>query len=356
MPELPKKIGVAADLAGCPNRCRHCYLGNGPNGRLDRDVLRQAADALWKWSRPGATEPYFHQVDVASWYREPDFSDDYRGFYEIERELSRRAPRRYELLSVWRLARDEGYAAWAKERGPRICQITFFGMEELTDRLTGRQGAFRDARAATQRLLGVGMVPRWQVILTRPGLPDLSSLLRTAKELDLTNRVADLGERFDMFCHPPGPDGEAWQLEDVRIEEADLAAIPGELMESTRRHFGGKIEWQPEARLVHEVLAGRRIPPTIPSETWFFVNAELDVFSNYGDLTPPWRLGNMQRDGWDNILRSFEEERPPALWTTLQAADAELARRFGRKESLHLYSPGDAKSRWVRLACGAMSS
>jgi hypothetical protein len=311
------------------------------------------AEVLWKWSRPGTAEPYFHQVDASSWYREPDFSNDYRELYEVEKELSRREPRRSELLSVWRLARDEGYASWAKAHGPRTCQITFFGMEEMTDRLTGRRGAFRDAMTATQRLLDVGMIPRWQVILTKPGLPDLPQLLQTASKLDVRNRVADLGERFVMFCHPPGPDGEAWSLEDDRIEESDLKAIPDELTESTRRHFGGKIEWQPEGKLVHEVLAGRSIPPTIPSQTWFFVNAELDVFSNYGDLTPPWRLGHLPRDGWDAILKGFEEEKPSALWTTLHAVDSELAERFGRKEGLHLYSLGDAKTRWIRLACSA---
>ena len=78
MAVLPRHVGVAVDLAGCPNRCRHCYLGHGPNGRLPASVLRRVSGTFWTWQRPGTTKPYFEQVDITSGYREPDFSDDYR--------------------------------------------------------------------------------------------------------------------------------------------------------------------------------------------------------------------------------------------------------------------------------------
>jgi len=42
VPALPEEIGAAVDLAGCPNRCRHCYLGRGPERKLPRDVLCEA--------------------------------------------------------------------------------------------------------------------------------------------------------------------------------------------------------------------------------------------------------------------------------------------------------------------------
>ena len=203
MPELKKTIGVALDMAGCPNRCRHCYLGAGPNGQLSTDVLREVADAFRHWSRPGEGGPFFEQVYVSSWYREPDYRDDYRRLYELERELSRAEPRRYELLSIWRLARDPAYAAWAKEVGPRTCQITFFGLEAVTDYFYRRPGAFRDALTATERLLAVGMVPRWQVFLTRPGLPDLPALMDLARDLRLRERVAESAPSSSSSVIPP---------------------------------------------------------------------------------------------------------------------------------------------------------
>jgi len=347
VPGLPEEISVAVDLAGCPNRCRHCYLGHGPNGQLSPDVLREVAEAFWGWMREGDTEPYFKQVDVSWWYREPDFADDYRELYELQRELSRREPRRYELLSVWRLARDKSYATWAKEHGPKRCQITFFGMEKRTDEFTGRRGAFRDNLIATERLLAVDMIPRWQVFLTKPGLANLDDLMRLMDRLRLRERVADLGEEFVVFAHPPAPQGAGRDLEDVLIEPADLGRIPEDLIQATRRHFSGVIEWEPESAIVQRVLRGDRIPAYSPPEVWFFVNADLDVFPNWGEVAPWWRLGNFRQDGLSPILDVFEKDGNAGLWASYHVDDGWLARQFGRPESRKLYCPCDLKGRWV---------
>jgi len=29
-----EKITACLDMYGCPNRCKHCWLGNTPNGKL----------------------------------------------------------------------------------------------------------------------------------------------------------------------------------------------------------------------------------------------------------------------------------------------------------------------------------
>ena len=41
-----KKITLALDLAGCPNRCRHCWLGWGPNGGLSREELERYLNSI----------------------------------------------------------------------------------------------------------------------------------------------------------------------------------------------------------------------------------------------------------------------------------------------------------------------
>jgi len=188
MPALRKTVGVAFDLAGCPNRCRHCYLGIAPNREGRRAFLQELASAFWSWKPSGDAEPYFAQVDIGSFYREPDFADDYKELYDLERELSRREPRRFELLSIWRLARDEEYAPWAREHGPRTCQISFFGMAEVNDYFFRRRGAFEDNLKATERLLSVGMIPRWQIFLTKPGMRALEPLVGLIHKLRLRER------------------------------------------------------------------------------------------------------------------------------------------------------------------------
>jgi hypothetical protein len=346
---LPQQIGVAVDLAGCPNRCRHCWLGNGPNGRLGRRVLTEAAEAFWSYTRPGQDGPYFTQVDVSSSYRDPDFSDDFRELHELCSRLSRREARRYELLSIWRLARDQSYGPWLKQHNPPIGQITFFGAEAMTDHFHRRRGAFADNLLATQRLLELGMIPRWQVFLTKPNLGDMDGLARLIDQLELRRRVADLGSEFDVYCHIAGPEGEAWHLEDVRIEEADLARVPAELMEATRRHFGGKLTWESEGVLVGKVLAGMEIPPEQPAETWFFVNAERDVFPNCGHLDDHWRLGRLGRDSVATMMQRFESNATPGLAAMHGADRRDLARRSGRRDGRRLYAPSDLLSRWLHL-------
>lgn len=348
MPDLRKTVGVAVDLAGCPNRCRHCYLGIGPNRRLSPDVLREVAAAFWNWTRPGEDEPYFQQVYVSSDYREPDFSDDYRQLYELERELSRSEPRRYELLSIWRLARDPDYAEWAREVGPRVCQISFFGLEEVNDCFYRRTGAFRDCLKATERLLDAEMIPRWQIFLTKPGMADLDGLMDLIADLRLRERVAELGTEFPLFCHIPGPDGEGRDLEDVRIERSDVVRIAKPLMEATEKHFGQPVDWITEKALTQRVFEGQVIEPYIPEEAWFFVNADLEVFTNYGgEVSDLWRLGNFRRDSLDLMFEKFENDCAPGLWATFHISDWELAERFSKGDDQRLYCPGDIKSLWT---------
>jgi wyosine [tRNA(Phe)-imidazoG37] synthetase (radical SAM superfamily) len=31
-----ESLGVAVDMAGCPNNCRHCWLGKQKNGNMNR--------------------------------------------------------------------------------------------------------------------------------------------------------------------------------------------------------------------------------------------------------------------------------------------------------------------------------
>lgn len=39
MPVLDsRQVAVALDMAGCPNRCRHCWLGNMPNERVEENT------------------------------------------------------------------------------------------------------------------------------------------------------------------------------------------------------------------------------------------------------------------------------------------------------------------------------
>ena len=55
----------------------------------------------------------------------------------------------------------------------------------------------------------------------------------------------------------------------------------------------------------------------------------MDVFSNYGDLTGAWRLGNFKRDAFESTVGAFESDAAPAFEAAFHTPAVELARRFG---------------------------
>lgn len=100
------ELGIAVDLNGCPNRCRHCYLGSPGNIRRPHEQLRSVVGLFRAFVNSDANRTPVRRLAVRSWCWEPDYSDDYRELYALEKELGDSGPYRHELLSVWRLATD----------------------------------------------------------------------------------------------------------------------------------------------------------------------------------------------------------------------------------------------------------
>jgi hypothetical protein len=352
-------IGLAFDMHGCPNRCRHCYIGIPAlaSGRITEDDVRWTVGRFRAFRRPGKSLPLWRKLRVSTSVREPDYGDDYRRLHDLENELSDLPSLRprWELLSVWRLARDPEYAAWAHSIGVRVCQMTFFGLEKVTDWAYRRRGAFRDLLVATERLLAAGIRPRWQWFFTKRILPDLPGLIALTQELRLRERCEALGGEFTLFMHCPGPDGEAWHLEHLRPTAADLEQVPTWLREQSECHIGRPLG-EPEGRITH-LLYGECRPTSTAigdqvgghNHLWFQIVPGFDVYSNLGGLTSAWRLGNLETDGVAGIIDTLENDRAPALQAYFRIPVSELARRYGRPRGRRLYVPDDLKSRWALM-------
>ena len=333
------QLGIGFDMHGCPNRCRHCWLGSAGNATLSE------ADVRWGVAQ---FRRYIHQecssiqkLSVATSFREPDYRDDYRYLYDLELELSDGPPDRYELLSIWRLARDENYAAWAKSVGPDTCQISFFGLQKTNDWFYRRKGAFEDALTATQHLLKVGMKPRWQIFLTRELLPELDALLNLTDRYQLRERVRDLGGAFQIFLYLPGPDHEGRKIENLRPLACEVADLPETILASTRQHLQTKTLWQTEKTWIQEILSSdkpRNDEIRIPETLWFFICSNWDVYSNVGTLEPWWRLGNLKKDSVKSIFSRFENNDIPGLQVLYHDCAHDLATRYGDPEGQKIYS------------------
>ena len=336
-----REMGVALDMHGCPNRCRHCWLGNASKGHMTEDDLRWAAAQFRSYVKEGETKPFIEKLEVNSAFREPDFSDDYERLHELASELGDVPPTRHELLSVWRLARDPKYAEWARRIGPDTCQISFFGMGETNDWFYRRKGAFDDCIRATERLLEIGMKPRWQLFLTKRIIPELGDLLKIRDRF---------GGEFPIFMHPPGPEGEGRKIYHLSAMLEDTKLIPAEIVEASKAHLNKENLWTTEAEQ-YDLRMSKEFGPMdgMTGKRWFFVQPNYDVYSNIGTLEPWWRLGNLRTDPIGLIFDNFENDRPLGYRINRDVPQKKLALRFGNPDSQAVVNGVEGK--WLAEWC-----
>ena len=341
MPHITERsVGLAFDMNGCPNRCRHCWLGPGSQDRLSESDVRWGAGELKKSFRQ--SDNPVEAFSVATWFREPDHSDDYRHLFELETELSDTEPERFELLSIWRLANDPEYAEWAQAIGTRKCQITLFGMEDTTDWFYRRKGAFRDALTATERLTQVGIKPRWQVFLTTKLLSETHAFTDLMDSHGLLHQDSD---EHEVFLHLPGPDYEARRIEQYRPEISQTGDLPAVLLSSTRKHFHTDTLWYSEEDLLKQIIheenePGERV--SLPDKLWLFICSNWDVYSNIGTLEKWWLLGNLKEDGARAILDAYEMNGNMGLQALFSVSEKYLAYRYGNPGGKKIYSNAES--------------
>ena len=220
-------ITLCLDMKGCPNRCRHCWMGWGPNGDMpEEDLAAAAADFA----------PFAENLELHDWDREPDYSDRYRERWELCRRLSgpRPHPPHFELASVWRLVRDGSYAPWLAGLGVEAVQLTLFGGEETTDWYTGRKGAYREILRAIEILLQNGIAPRIQAFASKRNLSELSQVEALMESLDLDRRCREIGREFACFVHQGSCDGKNMAFYNEWVTPEDLEQIPDRLAAASR--------------------------------------------------------------------------------------------------------------------------
>jgi hypothetical protein len=344
-------LGVAVDMAGCPNNCRHCWLGNQNNGNMSICEFREIAAQFKDWKDENGKA--ITNLGFSTWHREPDYRDDYRELWELEKELSSPGMvKKFELLSIWRLARDEGYAKWAAEvfrthaeNKKPVCQISFFGMEESTDWGVNRKGAFKDSILATNRLIEDGIAPRWQLFATKRGLSDFEQFTGLIYELDLFKRCEAIGHKFEVFVNCFSPEGNGFHIDHETLEEDDLSKIPQGLVDICRdsiENFG-----KPEYVWLDN-LANNNSPPNLSANMYYIsINANYDAYPNIAEPAEWWRLGNLKTDGVDKIIKVYRDETTPGMRANREMPVSELARRYGIKGSKKMYAKSDLMCRFM---------
>ncbi|MBQ9263772.1 MAG: radical SAM protein [Clostridia bacterium] len=325
--DLP--LVLVADVYGCPNRCRHCWLGHMPNRRMEKGIDAWMVDYF---------RPHFSSITYQSWLREPDFGPDYRELWEREKQLSVNGnPQRFELASFWRLVRDPDYVRFLKEVNVQKVQLTFFGLEGMTDRHVGRKGAFRELLRATDILLENQIAPRWQAFIHEENKDEIVQLLALSKELRLEERCRAFGSEFAFFVHAGSCDGENRKLYGVRLKKEHLPEV---LL---------PYYWQWEETLTEaeccRLLAGEEQCVTyhVEKEVVLNISNNLDVFYNFTHMTPEWKIGNLKDDAPSELVRQIMEEDTTALRLSRGISAGELVQRYGNPASHKIFFLEDYK-------------
>jgi len=332
-----EKITACLDMAGCPNRCRHCWLGNTPNGCLTTDDLQFVAQAF----RPFATS-----IEVASWYREPDYLPEYKELWALENELSTsRQVFHYELMSIWRAVRDDSYFPWLKSLGVEKMQLTLFGGKENTDYYTGRKHAYDEIVKAVELLKDAEITPRIQVFVNQDNITDLQAVVDLIHKYDIT----------EAFVHQGSCDGENIKLYDRRVTPADLGIIPQELVDLSLCHYNANsltdIFGKTEKELVEELSDSTETKSYVSETPVFFVDKDFNIYPNITTPAPHWKLGNLKSDGAEAVLSCYCNSESPAQKARLTIPIGKMVRRHGNPDSLRLFVKSDYYDPIIKSWC-----
>ena len=324
-----KSLTLAVDMFGCPNRCKHCWIGH-----MSNRVMEENSDTwLVNYFRP-----YFNSITYYSWLREPDYCDNYAQRWTRDNKLSVNSqPIRFELASFWRIVRDPQYVTFLKEVGVKKVQLTFFGMEEMTDKYTGRRGAFKELLEATEILIANQIAPRWQAFINEENKNEIVQLLSLIETLELQKRCQVFKEDFKFFVHSGSCDGENRKLYDIRIEKDNIpeALIPYYLNYDkviTERECCSLLMSDTSNVVYHN-----------EDEIVLYISNQYDAYFNFTHMSEAWKIGNLKTDNHDEIIHKIVAEDIPALHLARSITVKELVEQYGNKSSNRAFFIDDYK-------------
>lgn len=329
-------IMVCLDMFGCPNRCKHCWIGHSPNGNLTNDDLRFVAEKF---------RPFTNSLTVYDWYREPDYKDGYKERWNLCQSLSNTQEQHFELISVWRIVRDKEYAKWLSSLGLKKAQLTLFGGPEKTDSYTGRKNAYSEIVQAIEILLENEISPRIQVFVNKDTIDELPCIESLLQSLHLEERCKSFGGEFSFFLHQGSCDGENEKLYDIRVTPEDLEKIPQKLVEYTLKHFNEtKIEnvfGKTEQALYEELIHDHSTASYVSETPVFYIDKDFSVYPNITAPAPAWFLGNFKTEGIETILKNYTESKSVAQAMRLTVPLCDIVASQGDCQSQRLFDKGD---------------
>lgn len=318
MGKINRTLVLCLDMAGCPNRCKHCWLGELPSGKIAEEEARWAVTAF---------KPYFKDITFYSWLREPDFLPTYQKRWEEDCALSTIKPERFELASFYRLVRDPKYVTFLKEVGVKKVQLTFFGGKTTTDSYVGREGAYEELLQSSDLLQGNQIDPRWQIFINEENKDEIEGIIALGKKKGIK----------EIFVHEGSCDGNNRKLYDIRIEKDHIP----EAVKPYYLDYDGVFS---EAELVERLKDNEdHYLPHNEGDIVLYVTSDFNIYFNFTNPSPAWRLGNLKADPIEVIVKRAVSEEVPALELARGITIGALVRGYGDPKSKRVFSEDDFK-------------
>ncbi len=339
-------ITACLDMFGCPNRCKHCWIGHSPNGNLTQNDLKFVAEKF---------RPFTNRLRIYDWYREPDYKNNYKELWNLCQTLSDTDREHYELISIWRAVRDKEYVKWLASLGLKKAQISLFGGKEKTDYYTGRNNAYNEILEAIDILLKNRISPRIQIFVNKDTITDLPIIEELIQSLDLENRCQAFGGEFSLFLHQGSCDGENEKLYAIRVTPDDLPKIPQTLVAYTLKYFNkASIEdvfGKTEQALYQELIQDSSTASYVSDTPVFYIDKNFNVYPNIATPEPAWFLGNLKTDGIETILKNYTNSNSAAQHARLTVPLCNIVASQGNYKSQRLFSKDDYIEYMLNLYC-----
>ena len=316
--KINKHLSICVDMYGCPNRCKHCWLGELPNKPFPNNYDEVIVNLFKK---------YFKNISFYSWLREPDYCPSYKQRWIMDNILSSIKPERFELASFYRIVRDPTYVKWLKEVGTKKVQLTFFGLEKTTDSFVGRKGAYQELISASKILKENDIEPRWQIFIYETNKEEVVALLNIAKSMDIK----------EIIVHEGSCDGNNRKLYDIRINKNN---IPNEVKLYYLDYSNILSEKECVALLKNDKSY---YLPHNEKDLVLYITSDLNVYFNFTNPSTSWKIGNIKEDDIDDIVRKAIEEDIPALTLAGSIKIKDLVKRYGNPVSDRVFSIEDYK-------------
>lgn len=329
-------IDLHFDMAGCPNNCRHCWIKTTGKGFVSESDVRLITKDFKELA---------NEIGVYTWYLEPDYLPNYKELWKLEQELSTKSHEHFELLSDWRIIKDHEYLRWAYDIGVRTCQLTFFGMEETTNKMTGRENAFQEMIEVTDRLILNGISPRYQLFIYDFNIEEITKFLDYIKLLKINERCKANGIEFSLFAHTGSCVGNAMSLYDKWLTEENVSKLPNELVDATKLHFSSndisEILGLPENVLIEQIIRTNDIVPIEVDKVILYIDGKLDVYPHFAVQKPWWKIGNLKNESAEKIVDKYLSGETIGQIIRKKIPLSDIVKMFGDSNSRRMFHKSD---------------